>query len=432
MMRNIKSAMGRSISKYNKNQLLFLLDGLVINGAYILTTGVVLSGYAISLGAGDFLTALLNNCTNYATILSLLSFIIFEKRPKRKKLLLALNFTSRFLMALIALLPLVFHNNHLIVIILIVLVVMSEIIWGIYRVGWLVWMMSAVPKESKSDYIYLRTFLMRLFMSIMSIISGFVLDMFNKGYIGFLVIFSFSFVLSLLDVFILKNIDETEYTANREMRMNLKIFLQPILSKAYRNFLMFIFLFYLCLTMASSFTPIYLIRYLDLDYKFISTINVISQSVMIISSLYWVRIEKQKGFKSTLGISAFFTAGELFILSFVTKETWPLLFLSCTLAGIGTGGFNNSTFTYRYELMPDTDRTIYEGWYYFAFGLSMLAAPFMGKMVIDYMPTFTNIVFANSKIQLLYLICFILLCLLLLLIFMRPSTKDTSSKTLRF
>lgn len=68
-----------------KSQLLFLLDAIIINAAFVLTTGVVLSGYVIHLGAGDFLTALLNNTANYTTILCLFSFIIFERMAKRKK-----------------------------------------------------------------------------------------------------------------------------------------------------------------------------------------------------------------------------------------------------------------------------------------------------------------------------------------------------------
>ncbi len=53
-IRNTCSGMNR------KNQLLFLLDAVLINGAYTITTGTLLSGYAIYLGTCDFLNSLMN------------------------------------------------------------------------------------------------------------------------------------------------------------------------------------------------------------------------------------------------------------------------------------------------------------------------------------------------------------------------------------
>ncbi len=415
-----KKFLNRFKRNNTKSQILFIIDSLVINGAYLITGGIFLSGYAIYLGAGDFLTALLNSGTHYATILSLLSFFLLEKRAKRKNLLLTLNIISRTLMVIIAILPMIFRNNTINLILITIFVIASEIVWGIYRIGWTVWMMTTVPKESKTEYIYSRTFYTRLFMSVISVLVGFVLDIFNKSYTGFLVIFAFSYILSLLDVYILKQIDEPEYKISGEVSLNLKKFFEPVHIKEYRSFLIFIFLFYLGYTMATSFTPTYMIRYLVIDYKYISIFSFISQGVMIVTNPYWSKIERAKGFGFTICAGAFFTISPLLILSFVTKDTWILLFLSNITAGIGMGGFT-SLFTYRYEIMPDDDRTIYEGWYYFSFGLSVLIAPFMGKLVIDMIPEFTTSIFQHSQIQLLNLISFVLLSILLYLFFINPS-----------
>lgn len=418
----VKRAVNNLKQKNSRDQLLFLLDSLVINGAYLLTGGIFLSGYAIFLGAGDFLTALLNSGANYATILSLLSFFLFEKKTKRKHLLLTLNFLSRTLMAAIAVLPLVISDSHIRLVLLAVLVISSEVIWGIYRIGWTVWMMSTVPKETKSDYIYSRTFYTRIFMSLVSLASGFLLDLFNKSYMGFLILFIISYLFSLSDIVVLSKIEDPEYKISKKSKINMKNFFEPVHSSEYKRFLMFIFLFYLGFTMASSFTPSYMIRYLNLDYKYISIFNVLSQVVMISTNLYWVRIEKAKGYSYTICTSAFFTLCPSLIMFFVTKSTWPLLFLSNIFAGIGAGGFT-SIFTYRYEIMPVDNRTIYEGWYYFALGLSVLLAPFLGQFIINSIPSFTNALIRNSQIQLLNLISFASVSVVLYFFFIRPSRK---------
>jgi MFS family permease len=407
----------------SKSQLLFLLDGILINGAYTITTGIILSGYVIFLSADDFLTALLNNSANYTTILSLFSFVIFERMTKRKNALLVMNFISRIMIFLVIILPLVFHSKGPVLLLLTIMVIISNAIWGVYRVGWMVWMMSVVPRESKSDYIYLRTFLIRLAMSLITIAAGFVLDIFDKGYTGFLIVFAFSFILSISDVIVLKNIGDTDYEPVQTEKTGSKMFFQPVFHREYRSFLLFIFLFYLGLTMASSFTPVYLIKYLKFDYSFITTANVISQVAMIASNLYWARVEKKKGFRFVLGITALFTIGELLVLSFLKGENFYLLFISTIISGIGMGGFGVSIFTYRYEIMPETGKTIFEGWFYFASGLGMLIAPFAGQAMINFIPEFSNPVFQNSKMQLLYLISFVLLCILLFFTFVTPSIK---------
>jgi len=404
-----------------KDQLLFLLDSILINGAYIITTGTLLSGYVIYLGTSDFLTALLNNSANYTTTLSILSFIIFERMSRRKKTLLSLNIASRLLICLAVVLPLLFHTKVLIFTILAIVIIGSNIIWGIYRVGWIVWMMDSLPKDQRSQFVYLRTFLIRFFCSIVTIIAGFTIDFFNKEYIGFLIIFSLSFILSILDIVSLWKIKEPVYEVSNAGKIEYKVFLQPIRNTEFRNYLIFLFMFYLLLTMASSFTPVYLIRYLKFDYKFISTINVLSQITLVVTGLFWSRVERKKGFKFVLGITAFFVAGELLVLSFLRENTYYLLYLSTVIAGIGMGGFAISILTYRYEIMPEGGKTVYEGWYYFASGLGMLISPFAGKAMINYLPEFTNALYQNSKIQLLYLIAFILLCLLLFFTFGKGS-----------
>ena len=75
--------------------MLFILDGIMVNIAVILSSGVFLSGYLVYLGGSDFLIGLLNFSMNWAAILALFSFLIFERMMHRKKLLITLLVISR-------------------------------------------------------------------------------------------------------------------------------------------------------------------------------------------------------------------------------------------------------------------------------------------------------------------------------------------------
>ncbi len=376
----------RQTEGYDRDSILFIADAVIINAAYTLTTGSVLSGYAYLLGGNDFITAILNNSTNFSTVLCLFSFIIFERLKKRKNLLLIMNLLSRAMMFGILFLPGMDTTGSTKLAMLAAMVIIADIIWGIYRVGWIVWMMNILPPGSKTKYIYFRMLTLRIGVSLATIASGLVLDHYGKGYAGFAVIFTASFIMSVVDVVILSFVREDRYITDEAAKPSTfrELMFQPAANGEYRNFLVFMLFFYLFETMASSFTPIYMIKYLKFDYRFITAVNAYTIIIMIIANRVWQKVEIRKGYNAVLGATAFIIASEMLVLSFLTKNTWYIVFLSATLRGIGFGGFNVSIFTYRYAIMPPSGKTLFEGWFYFMSGLGMLAAPFAGSAVLKF------------------------------------------------
>ena len=75
--------------EHRKSQIFFIFDGILINTAVVLTTGIFLSGYMVTLQADDFLIGILNSSPTWALIISLFSFLIFEKMEQRKRLLIS-------------------------------------------------------------------------------------------------------------------------------------------------------------------------------------------------------------------------------------------------------------------------------------------------------------------------------------------------------
>lgn len=404
----------------SKSQFLFIIDGALVNAAVVITNGVFLSGYIVLLNGSDFLVGILNNTLNWAAIAAISSFLIFEHMQKRKKLLITTNIISRVMICSIVFIPLITRNNAYTLPIVTSMVVIGNIIWGFYNIGITVMMIELIPQKSRSQYIYVRMFWLRISFTITTISMGFILDFFNKSYTGFLIVFITSLVLSAADVLILSNVQEPIYTIDKETGFNKSNFFEPLKNKKYRNFLMFIFFFYLSLTISTSFTPLYLIKYLNFDYGFISTTNVITYILMIVCTKFWQRIEQKNGLPFVLKLTAVFVAFEVFIYSFLTNNTYYLLYLAPIVSGIGYSGFNISVFTYRYELIPEKNRTIYEGWFGAVFGLSMLISPVIGTIVMKHLPIINNFIYKFSSFQLIYLVSFICSIVVILLVFCRP------------
>jgi MFS family permease len=395
-------------TKPDKTRRLFIIDGALINAAVVLTSGVFLSGYIVLLGGSDFLVGLLNNSLTWASIAAVFSSILFERMVKRKPLLMTLLILSRVLVCLTVFLPLFLGDSNAVLPLLTIMVVIGNVLFGIYSVGFVVWMMESFPRDSRSDFVFHRMFWLRISFTLATIVMGYVLDWSGKSYTGFLIVFLASLVLSLGDALTLLRIDESAHKTRQNRHVSMAEFTAPLTCRPFRNYLLFISLYYLSLTISSSFSSLYLIRYLEFDYTFISFINVIAYFFMIVCTRLWGRLESRIGKNRVIILTGLIAIIEFLIYGFLTHDTYYLLYLAPVFAGIGNSGFNVFTFNRRYELMPEENRTLYEGWFGAFFGLSVLIGPALGSLLMDRLPVIQNGVFEYSKFQLIYLISFVL------------------------
>lgn len=408
-----------------KTRLLFIIDGVLINAALVLTAGIFLSGYIVFLEGSDFLVGLLNNSLTWASVAALFSFLIFERMKHRKKLLLTLLIVSRVMVCSAIFLPLIFGKGPATLRLLTVMVIVGNVLWGVYAIGASVWMMGSISKDIRNEFVYKRVFWLRISFTLFTIIMGFILDWSGKSYTGFLIVFITSMILSLADAVVLFNIKESVNVIASNFRFNPKVFFEPFTAKNYRGFLVFIFLFYSSLTISSSFTPLYLIRYLKFDYKFISVINVIAYIFMILCTGLWSRLERKKGLMFVFKIAGLIAIMEFLIYGFLKNDTYFLLYLAPVFSGVGYSGFNVAIFNYRYELMPENNRTVYEGWFGAVLGFSMLVSPVIGNFVMNRLPVLQNAFFQYSKFQFMYIISYILAAGVILLVLKDPSKSKT-------
>jgi hypothetical protein len=400
-----------------RKSLLFIMNGVLINAAVVLSSGMFLSGYIVLLGGSDFLVGLMNNAMNWAAIAGLFSYLIYERREQRKKLLLTLLIVSRFLVCSIVYLPLIFKTGTVTLALLTIMVVTGNILWGIFSVGFTIWMMNSFQEGARRAFVFKRTFWLRIAFTITNISMGFVLDWSGKSYTGFLIVFSFSLFLSLADAVVLMKAKEPDYGVDKSTRFYVKSFFEPFQNAPYRRFLLFIYLYYSSLTLSSSFTSLYLVRYLELDFKLISFVTVVANFFMIFCTRIWRQAEGRIGLMKAFKLTGLIASIEFLLFVFLTQDTLFILFLAPIFAGIGNSGFNIFVMNYRYELMPERNRTLYEGWYGALLGFSLLTGPTLGHFFMEYLPEVKNAVFQYSRFQFLYLLSFLFAIPILMLAF---------------
>ncbi len=406
-----------------KSRKLLIFDGILQNAAVILTMGIFLSGYLVWLDGTDFLAGIVNSSINWASIAVLFSFLIFERLKKRKRLLITLTATARLLVCGAVFLPLFIPDKTIVLPIVTVMVILGNFLSALYGTGFTVWMFGVLPKDQRNEFVYLRMFWLRIAFTITTIAGGFVLDAFHKGYAGFLLLFSVSLGLSVLDIILLLNVHEPTYVLDDTVKPNLGMLAEPMRNERFRSYLVFIFLFYIVLTMSGTFTPVYLIRYLKFDYSFISSMNVIQYVSLIAFTGFWRKVEAKKGVTHVFRMTATIAVIEYFLYGFLTENRPWMLLPATILAGVGYSGFNITVLNYRYGILPEKNRTVYESWFAAVFGLSTLLAPIIGNFIMNRLPVVENAVFAHSRFQFMYLISFALVQGVLFLSFNTPSKR---------
>ena len=409
--------------RFRNSQIRFIFDGIAVNAALILTTGPFLSGYIVLLKGSDFLAGLLNNSGTWASLISISFFLLYNRLDRPKRLLITLFLLSRISICSIIFLPLFIKDKNLILSCMTALVVVGNLLWGFYSAGANVWLARILPRETRADYVFTRMFWLRISFTLTTIVMGVLLDWFRKSYTGFLIVFLTSLVFSIIDLVILSGIQEPDAEEIPRSGASFNDFLEPWIHPEYRHFLVFSLLFYLATSLANSFTPLYYIRYLKLSYSAISAINVLTYLAMIFCTNFWGRIQRQQGSIYVLWITAIFIGSEFIFDSFLTTRTVFLLALAPLLSGIGYSGFNTTTFNYRYEIMPERNQVIYEGWFGAMMGLGVLAGPVLGSWLMDQLPRFQNRLYQFSQYQLLYLIAFCC-TMLVILFFFRDSIRE--------
>ncbi len=416
----IQRVIKRYFGSYNRNQILFIIDAVLINASRILTTGIYISGYMVLLKAPDFLVGILNSSAAWATIASIFSFLVYERLQKRKKFLVILVSLSRLMVCSIIFLPLFIKNTTVLLAVASTMVITGNILWGFYSVGWMVWVMSVSPRASRNDFIYTRMLFLRIGIIGVMITMGFVLDHFKKSYTGFLIIFIVSLLLSVLDIIVFIKAEEPEKKVGKPTKFDIAVFWEPIRNSKFSKFLLFTFLYYITLTLSSSYSPLFQIKYLRLDYTFVSGVSVASYIFMLLSTRFWSKIERKKGIVFVMSITSFLIAVEFLIYGFLTADKYYLLFIAPIFSGVGNSGFNVCMMNYRYDIMPEENKTVYEGWFGAIYGLSTLLAPVIGGILMQRLPVIGNSLFTHGNFQFLYIISFTAASIVILLFFKGP------------
>ena len=348
----------------------------------VLTTGVFLSGLALSMGASDLLVGYISMIVNICGVSILFFSSLMGRFRSLKRVTLLLTALSKGSTLLLVLIPILVPKGAQIAVFVPVMV-LGFTLQAQTTVALNNWMVSAVGQARSGRYIARRQTFVLAVTVLLSLAGGRFLDAAGGGYFGFAALFFAAFLAAVAELLLLARIPDAEHTPAASAKGTLGGMARLLFScRPYLRFVGYIFFFYVMISFADSFTTLYMMRYLALPYTAVTALQMLISLPQIFLLGLWGRLSDKRGNRFTLMASIWFFVGEMLFVGLADRSSaylfLPIAFL---FAAVGNAGFVVSVFNRRYELMPLENRMVYDNFFSAAVGLAFLLGPFLGGLV---------------------------------------------------
>lgn len=369
-------------NKHKKDQDFFISQAVFSIAFFVLTGGSFLTGYALHLGASDTLAGYIPLLGSICGIFSIFAGIILERIEKRKRLIIILNIISKTLVASIVAIPCFFSGTTAIVVLFVMLIAayMTNSLMGIAINNWFI---SVVPESIRGRYYSIRQTCTLVVAAALPVMAGKFLDSVSSKYIGFVVIYSVAFVMIWGEVISFTKINEptSGHLGKGKIKL-IDIVRLPLRNKKFMFFVLSVIWFYLGFYICAAYTQVFMIKYLNLSYTFITTLGMFLSVGKMFTYRIWGKIYDSKGASYTIKMAIWFYILEVVVWTFVTGlNKYALIPITYVFEAIAFPGFIVGTFNMRFKLIPENGRTVYDGFYTAVVGIVLLIAPLTGRLV---------------------------------------------------
>ncbi|MEK6571847.1 MAG: MFS transporter, partial [Bacteroidota bacterium] len=353
----------------------------------VFTGGIVLTGYAIALGANEFIFGLLTAIPAAANLFQIQASRVLERSGERRRLVLRFATAHRLMWIVIALvpfLPLGRWEQYRIWIFLIVFSIAGLL--GLFSgVPFLSWLIDLVPQNIRGRFFAIRTFMGGTVGILLGIGAGKFIDFWKAADIGGEVV-SFSILMiigagfGLWSVSILSKLHHPRFTKPKTVGPFLHALREPFQNESYRRLFVFRVLTDLAGGVAAPFFGLYMLTSARLGFTFIATLATVSTLVNLLTLPTWGKLCDRYGYKPVIAIciggKALFTV----LWLFTSPETiW--LFVLIHVLGAFDAGLGIAIPNLIYKTVPQERRSLYIAVDGSVVGIAATVAPLLGGIL---------------------------------------------------
>ena len=288
------------------------------------TTGGILTGFALHLGATPFELGLISSVPLLGQVLSPVVAWLAGRAGRRKILTVSLGLIGRILWLLAAMLPMLASAEARMPL-LIALIAVSSVFQAGAGALWTAWIGDIVPPKERGRYFGFRTGLLGVIGMLANLLAGAFVDAVASP-LDFQVVLVAAVVLGVISALMVAGYAEPRTHAAR--LHFLETFTLPFQDLNFRRVLVFSTYWTFAVLTAAPFVIPYFLKHLQMTYTQVALWSAIAATSALVLSPLWGRVIDQHGNKpvlqiTTIGCGLFLPAGWLLA---TPDNLWPIWF----------------------------------------------------------------------------------------------------------
>ena len=379
---------------------LLVVEAAFSGGATALTTGVILTAFALHLGASNVMVGVLASAPFLAQLLQLPAILLVERLRKRKRIAVLTSIVGRSMLVVMA--GTAFFTG---LTPLLIFLAAQVTLCGLGAVGacaWNAWLRDLAPENRLGQVFARRTVWLTAINLALGLAAALALD--NTGEqsrardLVFAGMFAAGCIAGLISARIVAAMPEPLMPPPGDPVGLAELMRQPIRDGNFRRLLVFIAAWHFAVNLATPFFTVYIVRQLGFHVSFVMVLSVVSQIANILALRSWGALSDRFANKSVLAVCA-----PVYILSIVAMigasqiadrdlvKLWLIvlhLFMGASVAGVTLTSANIGL-----KLSPRGSATAYVAVSAIVTALAAGLAPIAGGLLADF--------FANRRLELL-------------------------------
>ncbi len=285
---------------------LLVMEAAFSGGAAALTTGVILTAFALHLGASNVMVGVLASAPFLAQLLQLPAITLVERWRCRKMIAVVTSLIGRAMLAIMAILA--FFNGTLP---LLLFLGAQIILCGLGAIGscaWNAWMRDLAPEDRLGRVFARRTVWLGAISLLLGLVAALALDLTPAGSTArdlvFAGMFAIGCVTGLISARVVAAMPEPLMPpAPGPVRLG-ALLRQPLRDPNFRRLLGFVASWQFAINFATPFFTVFIVRQLHFNVSFVLLLGVISQVANIGALRMWGTLSDRYANKSVLAVCA--------------------------------------------------------------------------------------------------------------------------------
>lgn len=352
--------------------------------------GVILTGFALALGATDFQIGVLAGLPAFANLMQIHSSYLVERRGRdRRTIMLGSVWIGRNLWIPILLLPLIplsFVSSHVMIIffVIITLYYISNSVGGL---AFLSWLKDLCPEDMRGRFFARRNFAGGFTGMLAAIAGGAFLDLWVGQFprytmLGFAILLFAGLAFGWMSNVYIGKIPQPPLFRPKQEEPFLSLLARPFREENFRRLILFRTLLDVSINIAGPFFAVYMIKKMGLGFTFINTMAAIAGATSLISMNIWGRLSDRFGNKPVLAINVIGKAIFPILWLWTSPETF-FLYVIIHSTGVFDAGLNLTAANILLELAPREYNSVYIAVFSTVVGAASAVAPVLGGIIVQ-------------------------------------------------